>query len=1316
MASKSDPHNVATANQVATDFFQSWAVAEDANDVLTKDWVVAESDDRNPFYALYPNPTKAVIAQVASILKSSTSPEVVVGNKSYSRDMAIEWLITHASRIPAIRDAVQNPKIDEYSLLELIEEVYCDTQARSLAPEVREQLVENLMAANDQKAKQSQDATGRTRLPTDHDLIELAKRNALIAYYKTTTIDPVAQNITQSSQRLTEQANQNPQFAATLQTDAQIAAQSAAILTNTLTVNDFRTVPVEKTVEVITQQALAGTSLQNNPDAKKVLENTVRQQYQQRQQQVEQIHVSTQALAQELTTTANLTPQQSQQAAARFGEMVAAASTVQTKLDTVHTSRLLDQAVADVKAGATQTVTPVKVQTVLEGGAKVIASPAISFSPDIKTAVQQVVHSQQAVTQSENVQKATLHAAQTIAQDLVDSEAIRPDQLTKVVNRYQEALQTATANGVTINPVQARQLLDQARIDVEEGKTTTPITQTQVNAVLQTSVPQAAPILSSQSQSALDQLIQVHQQSKSEQLKVALEAKQSLTTHLINQGQVTVTEAPLVTQHYERLLQAAQALSPTPLSAQQTENLLGVAVEHVKSGQAPLETAQAVSTAQIGKINEALKPSTPTQENMPAAAQAAATKMVQAHESALPATDYISAQVAVSHDEIAKFYKDYGVTDVEAASHVAKVKELVSQGYTVQDAVLKAGGQDFEQRVQDSFNSHEELNEFVQRVDGLKPYVKTPDIDIYVGDKRLVIDRFRFKSSSETISFDKALESINQVRLASGQGAITQRQLKLALIHQDTFQKLIADNPHLAGTIEQISADSTQIREFLRNNKDILQIKDGELLSQLVHDDNLIRFNPERGFNLFKSRVSGTIHEFNREARSIIDELKARITGKGVTTPIPEITDGEKPTAAPGQKLPAAKHSADTQPSTEMDTHLTDEYGNQVPLTGFRRILYPFKRFFQRLRASFFKTIGNWSQMGGVRGFVGRGVSWTLGKLGVKGFANNFVKGAASKVAKKVASKLAGKAAEKALGKLVGLLGPWGKVASVIIGLVGMENVKKILGAVAGLAGLIALAPLLWAAGVINAASAAVSKGVTAIKGAVQSVLSGSSAAGGLTPAIANAPIIAVGATAVAGIFTMQQLSAVFMLPPYGTSNAFFNNQENLSSYSCPNENIPSSFPTGSPVEGSGWPITAGLNTSTGKSQHHNAVDIAPPLGTRVIATVDGYVLFAGWNNQGYGNLVILRSSDNAFTVYYAHLTNVFVQVNDTVVKNQTVIGSVGHTGNVIGGNGGDGTHLHYELRSSLYPNISLACGLGLSPEQVETLNGGCLSNCGTMP
>lgn len=40
---------------------------------------------------------------------------------------------------------------------------------------------------------------------------------------------------------------------------------------------------------------------------------------------------------------------------------------------------------------------------------------------------------------------------------------------------------------------------------------------------------------------------------------------------------------------------------------------------------------------------------------------------------------------------------------------------------------------------------------------------------------------------------------------------------------------------------------------------------------------------------------------------------------------------------------------------------------------------------------------------------------------------------------------------------------------------------------------------------------------------------------------------------------------------------------------------------------------------------------------------MDGEVVYAGWNNQGYGNLVIVQNGD--YKTYYAHLSSIPVSV-----------------------------------------------------------------------
>src|SRR4051812_5901438 len=88
----------------------------------------------------------------------------------------------------------------------------------------------------------------------------------------------------------------------------------------------------------------------------------------------------------------------------------------------------------------------------------------------------------------------------------------------------------------------------------------------------------------------------------------------------------------------------------------------------------------------------------------------------------------------------------------------------------------------------------------------------------------------------------------------------------------------------------------------------------------------------------------------------------------------------------------------------------------------------------------------------------------------------------------------------------------------------------------------------------------------------------------------------------------------------------------------------------------------------------HKGVDYAAPVGTRVRATGDGVVDFAGRRN-GYGNVVVLRHN-GGFSTYYAHLNGFArgVQRGARVVQGD-IIAYVGRSGVSTG------PHLHYEFR-----------------------------------
>lgn len=105
----------------------------------------------------------------------------------------------------------------------------------------------------------------------------------------------------------------------------------------------------------------------------------------------------------------------------------------------------------------------------------------------------------------------------------------------------------------------------------------------------------------------------------------------------------------------------------------------------------------------------------------------------------------------------------------------------------------------------------------------------------------------------------------------------------------------------------------------------------------------------------------------------------------------------------------------------------------------------------------------------------------------------------------------------------------------------------------------------------------------------------------------------------------------------------------------------------------------------------HTGVDFGAPTGTRVKATGDATVAFAG-RKGGYGNLVILRHP-NGYETYYAHLSAFAsgIRTGRSVGQGQ-VIAYVGSTG------ASTGPHLHYEVRIAGRPQNPMTIKLPGSP------------------
>lgn len=92
---------------------------------------------------------------------------------------------------------------------------------------------------------------------------------------------------------------------------------------------------------------------------------------------------------------------------------------------------------------------------------------------------------------------------------------------------------------------------------------------------------------------------------------------------------------------------------------------------------------------------------------------------------------------------------------------------------------------------------------------------------------------------------------------------------------------------------------------------------------------------------------------------------------------------------------------------------------------------------------------------------------------------------------------------------------------------------------------------------------------------------------------------------------------------------------------------------------------------------NHYGIDLDGETGDPVYAADAGVVVYAGWNNYGYGNMIMIDHGDNWQTLY-AHLDALWVGCGESVGQGQT-IGAIGSTGK------SSGSHLHFELMHGTY-------------------------------
>ncbi|WP_299442655.1 M23 family metallopeptidase [uncultured Rhodospira sp.] len=91
-----------------------------------------------------------------------------------------------------------------------------------------------------------------------------------------------------------------------------------------------------------------------------------------------------------------------------------------------------------------------------------------------------------------------------------------------------------------------------------------------------------------------------------------------------------------------------------------------------------------------------------------------------------------------------------------------------------------------------------------------------------------------------------------------------------------------------------------------------------------------------------------------------------------------------------------------------------------------------------------------------------------------------------------------------------------------------------------------------------------------------------------------------------------------------------------------------------------------------GRAARHEGMDYAAPMGTPIVATAAGKVVYAGWR-RGYGRSVDISHGMGVVT-RYGHLSSISRKVGDTVARGDE-IGKLGNSGRSTG------PHLHYEIR-----------------------------------
>ena len=120
------------------------------------------------------------------------------------------------------------------------------------------------------------------------------------------------------------------------------------------------------------------------------------------------------------------------------------------------------------------------------------------------------------------------------------------------------------------------------------------------------------------------------------------------------------------------------------------------------------------------------------------------------------------------------------------------------------------------------------------------------------------------------------------------------------------------------------------------------------------------------------------------------------------------------------------------------------------------------------------------------------------------------------------------------------------------------------------------------------------------------------------------------------------------------------------------------SVPNGADDEGVAWmwpadgKVIAGFDDAKSKG-----IDISGKLGQQVLAAGAGKVMYAGSGIRGYGNLVIVKHTNNLLSAY-AHNKSILVKEGQSVTKGQKIA--------EMGNSDSDAVKLHFEIRQQGKP------------------------------